>query len=335
MKNLIHRRFLLDPLTDSPPATSHDNGTGPRQSSGADSTFDTNMVIILAALLCALVCALGINSLVRCALRFVGSRRAPSDGAARTGLKKRALRKIPVAVYGAAAEGPAAGMMTGTECPICLGEFYDGEKVRVLPECNHGFHVGCIDEWLAGQSSCPTCRHSVVEVKGGASRGGGGEVVVGVDSNLYLMDVHNTISRPSSGADSNLATNLVIILAGILLAVVCVLVRCALEGGGRTGLKKRALRKIPVAVYGAAGLMTGTECPICLGEFHEGEKLRVLPECNHGFHVECIDEWLAGRSSCPMCRHSVLEVKGAPSAKMAGSSRGGEGEVVVGVDRGS
>ncbi|KAK1312315.1 RING-H2 finger protein ATL74 [Acorus calamus] len=177
MTNLIHRRFLLDPLTESPQATSHDNGTGPGPSSGADSTFDTNMVIILAALLCALVCALGINSLIRC----VGSRRAPSDAAARTGLKKRALRKIPVAVYGAAAEGPAAGMVTGTECPICLGEFHDGEKVRVLPECNHGFHVGCIDEWLAGQSSCPTCRHSVVEVKGGVRRGGGGEVVVGVD----------------------------------------------------------------------------------------------------------------------------------------------------------
>ncbi|KAK1312316.1 RING-H2 finger protein ATL74 [Acorus calamus] len=144
---------------------------------------------------------------------------------------------------------------------------------------------------------------------------------------------NGTGRRPSSGADSNLATNMVIIIAGILLAVACVLVRCALEGGGRTGLKKRALRKIPVAVYGAAGLMTGTECPICLGEFHEGERLRVLPECNHGFHVECIDEWLAGRSSCPMCRHSVLEVKGAPSPKMAGTSRGGEGEVVVGVDR--
>ncbi|KAK1264841.1 RING-H2 finger protein ATL72 [Acorus gramineus] len=140
------------------------------------------MVIILAALLCALVCALGINSLVRCALPCGGGRRAPSEAAARTGLKKRALRKIPVAVYG------AAGLMMGTECPICLGEFHEGEKLRVLPECNHGFHVGCIDEWLAGRSSCPMCRHSVLEVKGSppaklarSSRGGEGEVVVGVD----------------------------------------------------------------------------------------------------------------------------------------------------------
>lgn len=128
----------------------------------SQTNFDTNMVVILAALLCALICALGLNSIVRCALRctqrFVPE--TPERAAARlaaTGLKKRQLRQIPVAVYGAGVDIPA------TECPICLGEFVDGEKVRILPKCNHGFHVMCIDTWLESHSSCPNCRHSLLE----------------------------------------------------------------------------------------------------------------------------------------------------------------------------
>ncbi|CAN0824976.1 RING-H2 finger protein ATL74 [Linum grandiflorum] len=52
-------------------------------------------------------------------------------------------------------------MMSTTECSICLAEFLDTDMVRVLPECSHGFHVACIDGWLASHSSCPNCRHSV------------------------------------------------------------------------------------------------------------------------------------------------------------------------------
>ncbi|OWM67052.1 RING-H2 finger protein ATL74 [Punica granatum] len=155
------RRFLdSSPSLGEPP-------TGPNGTVGEsymnDPNFDTNMVIILAALLCALILALGLNSIVRCVMRC-GQRLGPNTperAAARlatTGLKKHALRRIPVAVYGS-----AEGVFTATECPICLGEFVDGEKVRVLPKCNHGFHVRCIDAWLASHSSCPNCRHSLLD----------------------------------------------------------------------------------------------------------------------------------------------------------------------------
>lgn len=153
----MHRR-LLDTELSVPPAY----GNRTSDSYFSETNFDTNMVIILAALLCALIGALGLNSIVRCALRC--SRRfameTPEQAAARlasTGLKKRQLRQIPVAVYGTGVN------IAATECPICLGDFVDGEKVRVLPKCNHGFHVRCIDTWLLSHSSCPNCRHSLLE----------------------------------------------------------------------------------------------------------------------------------------------------------------------------
>ncbi|KAL5221724.1 hypothetical protein ABZP36_026437 [Zizania latifolia] len=124
---------------------------------GSDASFDTNMIIILAALLFALLFALGLNSFARFLIRWARRASAGRDGeegAGAAGLKKRALRSIPVEVYG----GGGA-----EDCAICLGEFADGEKVRVLPRCGHGFHVRCVDTWLVSHDSCPTCRGSVLK----------------------------------------------------------------------------------------------------------------------------------------------------------------------------
>lgn len=43
-------------------------------------------------------------------------------------------------------------------------------------------------------------------------------------------------------------------------------------------------------------------CPICLSEFYPKETLRCIPECQHCFHSDCIDEWLRIKGSCPLCR---------------------------------
>ncbi|KAH7549864.1 hypothetical protein ACOSP7_025161 [Xanthoceras sorbifolium] len=48
-----------------------------------------------------------------------------------------------------------------------------------------------------------------------------------------------------------------------------------------------------------------TECPICLGVFEDEDKLKVLPECNHAYHSDCLDKWLSSHSSCPLCRASL------------------------------
>ncbi|KAF8051938.1 hypothetical protein N665_1641s0003 [Sinapis alba] len=49
-----------------------------------------------------------------------------------------------------------------------------------------------------------------------------------------------------------------------------------------------------------------TDCSICLGEFNEDESLRLLPNCNHIFHVVCIDRWLNSHSNCPLCRGKII-----------------------------
>ncbi|GAA0170791.1 hypothetical protein LIER_24975 [Lithospermum erythrorhizon] len=47
-------------------------------------------------------------------------------------------------------------------------------------------------------------------------------------------------------------------------------------------------------------------CAVCLGEFKEGEVIRILPHCGHMYHVPCIDKWLASHSNCPLCRANTV-----------------------------
>lgn len=47
------------------------------------------------------------------------------------------------------------------ECAVCLSVVEDEEMMRLLPNCKHSFHVGCIDKWLASHSTCPICRTKV------------------------------------------------------------------------------------------------------------------------------------------------------------------------------
>jgi len=53
--------------------------------------------------------------------------------------------------------------------------------------------------------------------------------------------------------------------------------------------------------------LTNSICPICLDEFQNQTKIKLLP-CDHGFHSECIGPWIADHSdSCPICRQSVTD----------------------------
>ncbi|OMO95178.1 Zinc finger, RING-type [Corchorus capsularis] len=151
---------------------------------------------------------------------------------------------------------------------------------------------------------------------------------------------HTCRWRPYS-ASNDFEANAAMVLIILFCALICSLalnaaIRCFLRGdGGRSRQFRRgnnnnnlpltqqeleqqrkpvteaaALRMMaaPTLIYTTGLKLAGTEaeCAICLSEFVEGEGIQVLAKCKHGFHVQCIQQWLSSHSSCPTCRSSCL-----------------------------
>ncbi|PKU68146.1 RING-H2 finger protein ATL63-like [Dendrobium catenatum] len=75
-----------------------------------------------------------------------------------------------------------------------------------------------------------------------------------------------------------------------------------------SGLDSTAVAALPIFVYdGKEQNGKIVDCVVCLSVMEEGEKGRILPRCGHGFHVRCIDVWLMGNSTCPICRAPAVE----------------------------
>ncbi|CAL5366362.1 unnamed protein product [Camellia sinensis] len=73
------------------------------------------------------------------------------------------------------------------------------------------------------------------------------------------------------------------------------------------GLDTSTINSFPIILHDSNTTNVGeSECCICLGVFEDGDKVKVLPMCRHCYHSECVDKWLASRSSCPLCRSSLL-----------------------------
>ncbi|KAI3985815.1 hypothetical protein MKX01_026601 [Papaver californicum] len=75
-----------------------------------------------------------------------------------------------------------------------------------------------------------------------------------------------------------------------------------------SGLDQAFIDALPVFMYkDIMGLKEPFDCPVCLCEFSEDDKLRLLPMCSHAFHINCIDTWLLSNSTCPLCRGTLFQ----------------------------
>ncbi|XP_038888961.1 E3 ubiquitin-protein ligase ATL6-like [Benincasa hispida] len=75
------------------------------------------------------------------------------------------------------------------------------------------------------------------------------------------------------------------------------------------GLDPAVIETFPTLVYSDVKEhkigKSALECAVCLNEFEDDETLRLIPKCDHVFHPECIDAWLASHSTCPVCRANL------------------------------
>ncbi|GMI93165.1 Arabidopsis Toxicos en Levadura 78 [Hibiscus trionum] len=166
---LLHAPSFPTPTTAAPPnpETNH-NSFDPYT---GNNSLNAKVIKVLSILICTVIFSLGLNSIIRCVLRcssLVASEseaHAPTQSA-NSGIKRKALKSFPAVNYSADLHPPGLD----SECVICLSDFTHGDRIRILPMCNHGFHVHCIDNWLSSHSSCPKCRQCLVDNQASSSR---------------------------------------------------------------------------------------------------------------------------------------------------------------------
>ena len=100
------------------------------------------------------------------------------------------------------------------------------------------------------------------------------------------------------------------------------------------GLDESTIQAIPTLRFrGAAQQNSFHECAVCLNEFQEEEKIRMLPNCLHVFHIDCVDTWLQTHPNCPLCRSEITSTN--PIPVMQPNRDQGEGVVIDVRDEGT
>ncbi|PON77896.1 43kDa postsynaptic protein [Parasponia andersonii] len=112
------------------------------------------------------------------------------------GLDPHVIDALPEFIYKSSAAAAAnrqngrrggGGSESVVECAVCLSSITDDAKVRLLPNCNHLFHVECVDLWLGSNTTCPLCR-AAVEPRVPQPEEGGSDAAVVVEPTAPPVD---------------------------------------------------------------------------------------------------------------------------------------------------
>ncbi|KAE8037967.1 hypothetical protein FH972_010516 [Carpinus fangiana] len=74
------------------------------------------------------------------------------------------------------------------------------------------------------------------------------------------------------------------------------------------GVDEATLSSYPKLLYSQVkkGSSTASCCSICLVDYRETDMLRLLPDCAHLFHLNCVDPWIRKHPTCPICRNKPV-----------------------------
>jgi hypothetical protein len=131
----------------------------------------------------------------------------------------------------------------------------------------------------------------------------------GLEISKYFTFVNKTyaiINNDDSDLNYLLIPFVSVVTICFLVAICIFIIKLALHCHKvrKNRVPKSALRKIPTKKYQKTDKYD--TCPICLNEYEEGVKIRLLP-CEHVYHIECIDKWLLRNNRfCPVCKRRVL-----------------------------
>jgi hypothetical protein len=106
----------------------------------------------------------------------------------------------------------------------------------------------------------------------------------------------------------------VVVIVGLIAMVGGFLLKVCLDWRAkrRNRLSRRHLKRLTEKKF-HKGVDPYETCAICLDDYEEGDRIRILP-CGHAFHSsKCIDPWLLkNKRNCPICKRRIC-IPNAPN----------------------